>query len=179
MRGKVFYESLDIARIFVVCPPLRGDCVQARQAVQCIAMPPVEHINPMIRVEGVVIRLMEQRVVTYHSVRLVQVMAFDVEHITCGTFSPGVGFPTSACIDCGVHASCDAGHSHALSLFRVYWRCRPLEQTPTIQSASGARRQTSSRINIIQAPIPHLRVRKKGDHKGFCGTFRNEHLIVD
>ena len=38
-------------------------------------------------------------------------MAFDVEHITCGTFSPGVGLPTSACVDCGVHASCDAGHS--------------------------------------------------------------------
>ena len=51
------------------------------------------------------------RVVTHHSVRLVGVMAFDVEHITCGTFSSGVGSPTSACIDCGTHVSCDAGHS--------------------------------------------------------------------
>ena len=52
-------------------------------------------------------------------------------------------------------------------------------QTPTIQSASGARRQTSSWIKILQAPIPHIRVRKKGGYKGFCGTFRNQHLIVE
>ena len=58
-----------------------------------------------------VILFMEQRVVTHHSVCLGHVMAFDVEHITCGTFSEGVGSPTSACIDCGMHAICDAGHS--------------------------------------------------------------------
>ena len=61
-----------------------------------------------------VIRLVEQRVVTHHSVRLVRVKAFDVEHIAYGTFlslPEGVGSPTSSCIDCGVHASCDAGHT--------------------------------------------------------------------
>ena len=39
-------------------------------------------------------------------------MAFDVEHIACGSFSSlseGVGSPTSPYIDCGVHASCVAG----------------------------------------------------------------------
>ena len=68
----------------------------------------MEHTDPMFRVEWMVIRLMEQRVVTH---RLGRVMALDVEHITCGTFSSGVGSPTSACIDCGTHASRDAGHS--------------------------------------------------------------------
>ena len=95
----------------------------------------MEYIDPMFWVEQLALRLMEQRVVIYYSVRLVRVMAFDVEHITCGTFPPGVGLSTSACIDCGVHASCDAGHSASCHL-----------------SASTG---------------------------GFCGTFRNQHLIVD
>ena len=52
--------------------------------------------------------------VTHHSVCLVRVMAFDVEDITCGTFSSpieGVEAPTFAFIGCVVHTSCDAGHS--------------------------------------------------------------------
>ena len=64
---------------------------------------------------------MEHRVVTYHSVRLVRVMALDVEHTTCGTFSSpseSVSLPTPVFIDSVVHASCDAGHSspHHLSM---------------------------------------------------------------
>ena len=47
----------------------------------------MEYFNPMIRVEWMVFLVMEQRVVTHHSVCLGQVMAFDVEHITCGTIS--------------------------------------------------------------------------------------------
>ena len=48
-----------------------------------------------------VIRLVEQRVVTPHSGRLVGVMALDVEQITCGSFSlpsNGVASPTSASV---------------------------------------------------------------------------------
>ena len=71
----------------------------ARQPVQCIAMPPMEYTDKMFRVEMLALRLMEQRVVTFFSVRLVRATAFDVEHITCDTFPPGVGSPTSACID--------------------------------------------------------------------------------
>ena len=88
----------------------------ARQPVLCVAMLPMEYINPIFRVQLMALRLKEQRVDTYHSVRLVRVMAFDVEHITCGTFSPGVGTSTSACIDCGVHASCDAVYSTSCHL---------------------------------------------------------------
>ena len=70
----------------------------------------MEYINPMIQVEWTVIRLMEHRVVTRHSVRLGRIMAFDVEHITCGTSSSpfeSVASPTFAFIDSVVHASCD------------------------------------------------------------------------
>ena len=40
-----------------------------------------------IQDEWMVILLMEHQVVTRHSVCLFLVVAFDVEHITCGTFS--------------------------------------------------------------------------------------------
>ena len=84
------------------------------QPVQCNPMPPMKYISPLIQVGYVLqqtlvprgmdgfIRMMEQRVVTHHSVRLVRVMAFDVEHITCGTLSSpseGVSPTTSVFID--------------------------------------------------------------------------------
>jgi len=61
-----------------------------------------------IQVEWMVILLMERRVVTHHSVRLVRVMAFDVEHITWGTFSS----PSEGCWDTNI---------------RVHWLCRARE----------------------------------------------------
>jgi len=56
--------------------------LQACQLVQCDAMPPMKHINPMIQVECVfgqnlvlmVIWLTERRVVTHHPVRLIRAM---------------------------------------------------------------------------------------------------------
>ena len=93
--------------------------LQACQPVQCNPMPLMKYISPMIQVEWMVIRLMEHPVVTHLSVRLVRVMASDVEHIACGTFSSPseiVALPTSAFIDSVVHASCDACHSMLMTL---------------------------------------------------------------
>ena len=66
---------------------------------------------------------------THHSVPLVRVMAFDVEHITCGTFpslSEGVGLPAAAFIDSVVHATCDACHSMLTTPVGACWSCRAL-----------------------------------------------------
>ena len=56
---------------------------------------------------------------THHSVPLVRVMAFDVEHITCGTLSSlseGVSPTTSVFIDSVMHASCYACNSMPITL---------------------------------------------------------------
>ena len=56
---------------------------------------------------------------THHSVPLVRVMAFDVEHITCGTLSSpseGVSPTTSVFIDSVMHASCYACNSMPMTL---------------------------------------------------------------
>ena len=74
-----------------------------------------------------VIRLMKQRVVTHLSVCHVRVVAFDVEHITCGTFSSPsecVVLATSVLIDSVVHASCDACHSTLMTSVTAFWSCR-------------------------------------------------------
>ena len=73
-------------------------------------------------VEWMIVLLTEQRAVTHHSVRLVRVMALDVEHIICGTFSSpseGVSSPTPVFIDSVVHASCDARHSTPVTFQRL------------------------------------------------------------
>ena len=81
-------------------------------------MPPMMYINPMLQVEWMVIQLMEHRVVTHLSVCVVRVMASDVEHNTCGTFSSPsecVASSTSVFIDSVAHASCDACHSMVMT----------------------------------------------------------------
>ena len=103
------------------------------------------------------LRLMEQRVVTFYSVLLVRVMPFDVEHKTCGTFSPGVGLPTSACIDCGVHASCDAGHSTSCHL-----------------SAS-----TGGVVHLSRLQRYSLQVVREDKHPVGSRLFRDQYLIFE
>ena len=56
---------------------------------------------------------------TIHSVPLVRVMAFDVDHITCSTLSSpseGVSPTTSVFIDSVMHASCYACNSMPVTL---------------------------------------------------------------
>ena len=53
----------------------------------------MKYSNPNIRVELKAVRFMEKRLVIHHSVRLVRVVALDVEQLTCGTFSsPSEGY---------------------------------------------------------------------------------------
>ena len=103
--------------------------LQACQLVQCDAMPPMKHINPMIQVECVfgqnlAVQCIDGYLVdgtaggdTSSSASCSSDGSWtlsDCRPITCGCFSSpssGVESPTSAFFDGVLHVSCDSGHS--------------------------------------------------------------------
>ena len=133
MRGRIFYRFLDTAESssFVVHCAESGSLfnLQACQLVQCDAMPPTKHINPMIQVEYVFGQNLAVQCIDGYSVDGTaggdtsssascssdgSWTLSDCRPITCGCFSSpssGVESPTSAFFDGVLHVSCDSGHS--------------------------------------------------------------------